>query len=77
MQKLKLESVANEVGATACQVIIAWLRQSEPAVLPIIAASQTAQLSENINALDISLSRDQMARLNAAGNPQIEQAWIR
>lgn len=72
-----LKEVANEAGATMNQVIIAWMRQSTPFVLPIIAGSSTDQLDENISALDISLSEDQMERLNTAGNPVIKQAWLR
>ena len=72
-----LNAVADEVGATVNQVIIAWMRQSTPFVLPIIAGSSTAQLEENIGALDVTLSDDQMQRLDTAGNPDIEQAWLR
>ena len=71
-----LEEVSKETGATPNQVILAWMRQSDPAVLPIIAGSQTSQLAENIAALDIALTEDQMARLDTAGNPEIKQAWI-
>ena len=41
--------------------------QSDPPVLPLVAASTSAQLQENIDALDITLSEEQVARLNAAG----------
>ena len=59
------------------QVVIAWMRQSEPPVLPIIAGSRPEQLTENIAALGITLTHDQVERLDAAGNPNIEQAWLR
>ncbi len=72
-----LATVANELGATMNQVIIAWMRQSTPFVLPIIAGSSTGQLNENISALDLTLSDDQMERLNTAGNPDIKKAWLR
>ena len=72
-----LNAVAAELGATANQVVIAWLRQTDPAVLPIIAASQVDQLAENIAALNITLSSDQLQRLNTAGDPHIDQAWLR
>jgi aryl-alcohol dehydrogenase-like predicted oxidoreductase len=64
-----LSAVARELGAGLNQVIIAWMRQSDPPVLPIIAGSRTEQLAENIAALDITLSEEQMRRLTTAGNP--------
>ena len=72
-----LRAVAAEAGATLHQVIIAWMRQSDPPVLPIIAGSKREQLAENIAALDITLTSDQMKRLNEAGNPDVKQAWLR
>jgi len=72
-----LKAVASEVGATLNQVIIAWMLQSDPPVLPIIAGSKPEQLSENIVGLDINLTADQMKRLDTAGNPDIKQAWLR
>ena len=72
-----LKAVADEVGATQSQVIIAWMRQNDPPVLPIVAGSQREQLLENIAALEVMLSDEQMQRLDAAGNPEIKQAWLR
>ncbi len=71
-----LQDVARETGYNPAQIIIAWMRQSSPAVLPIIAGSKTEQLKENIAALDLTLSSDQMARLDKAGNPEEGQGWI-
>jgi aryl-alcohol dehydrogenase-like predicted oxidoreductase len=72
-----LREVAREVGADPNQVIIAWMRQSDPSVLPIVAGSQPEQLRQNIAALRISLNPDQMERLNTAGNPEVKKAWLR
>lgn len=62
-----LRVVAQELGASPNQVILAWLLQGDPPVLPLIAASSGQQLQENIDALDITLSADQMERLSSAG----------
>ncbi len=62
-----LREVADETGCTPNQVVLAWLRQSDPPVLPLIAASSSEQLAENLGALDLTLTADQMARLDAAG----------
>ena len=72
-----LQHVANEIGSTMNQVIIAWMRQSEPAVLPIIAGSRPEQLKETIGALNVNLSEEQMTTLNTAGNPDIKESWLR
>jgi aryl-alcohol dehydrogenase-like predicted oxidoreductase len=71
-----LAGVAKEVGYSVNQVIIAWMRQSKPSVLPIIAGSKIDQLKENIAALDLVLSDEQMQTLNTAGDPVIKQAWL-
>lgn len=72
-----LQSVARDTGASIHQVIIAWMRQSDPPVLPIIAGSTAEQVAENLDALQIILSADQMEYLTVAGNPNIKKAWLR
>jgi aryl-alcohol dehydrogenase-like predicted oxidoreductase len=72
-----LQSVAAETGATQNQVVIAWMRQSDPPTLPIIAGSRPEQLRGNISALDVRLTDEQMMRLNTAGNPDVKNAWLR
>jgi len=72
-----LRHVAEELGATPNQVIIAWMRQSAPPILPIIAGSKPEQLQENIEALNVNLSHEQMTVLNTAGNPDIKESWLR
>jgi aryl-alcohol dehydrogenase-like predicted oxidoreductase len=71
-----LAGVAEQEGSSVNQIIIAWLRQSNPSVLPIIAGSKVDQLKENIAALNIILTEEQMHTLNTAGNPTAKQGWI-
>jgi aryl-alcohol dehydrogenase-like predicted oxidoreductase len=71
-----LRAVSEELGATLNQIIIAWMRQSDPPVLPIIAGSRPEQLAENIGALTVKLSGDQMRRLDTAGDPH-GGGWIK
>lgn len=71
-----LRDVAKETGSNVNQVIIAWMRQSKPAILPIIAGSKIDQLKENIAALNLTLTEEQMQKLTVAGDPVIKQAWI-
>jgi aryl-alcohol dehydrogenase-like predicted oxidoreductase len=72
-----LRDVAGEIGATVNQVVIAWMRQSDPQILPIIAASEPGQMLENLGAVLVTLTDDQMQRLDTAGNPAVKQAWLR
>ena len=62
-----LHAVSKESGATLNQVILAWMLQSDPPVLPLIAASTTEQMQENLDALNVSLTPAQMERLDTAG----------
>jgi len=61
-----LQQVAQGAGASANQVVLAWLMATTPAAIPLIAASNEAQLDENLGALAVELSPDQLATLNAA-----------
>jgi aryl-alcohol dehydrogenase-like predicted oxidoreductase len=62
-----LHSVAAECGATPNQVILAWMLQSKPMILPVFAASTPEQMDEDICALKLDLTEAQMKQLNAAG----------
>jgi aryl-alcohol dehydrogenase-like predicted oxidoreductase len=61
-----LNSVAEELGATQSQVVLAWMAQSDPAVIPLVAASTVEQMDENLGALSLELSAEQMDLLNSA-----------
>jgi aryl-alcohol dehydrogenase-like predicted oxidoreductase len=61
-----LKAVAEEVGATANQVVLAWMAHSQPPVLPLVAASTAEQMRENLGALQVKLSADHITRLDSA-----------
>jgi aryl-alcohol dehydrogenase-like predicted oxidoreductase len=62
-----LREVAAELGATPNQVVLAWLMQGEPPIIPIAGASSVAQLDELLGAVDLRLDEDVRERLDAAG----------
>lgn len=62
-----LNDVAQETGATPTQVVLAWMLHSDPPVLPLISASTADVMADNLGALEVRLSADQMQRLNEAG----------
>lgn len=61
-----LSTVAKELDATAAQVVLAWLINDSPQILPIIGASSIEQLDESIAGARLRLTPDQLTRLNAA-----------
>jgi aryl-alcohol dehydrogenase-like predicted oxidoreductase len=62
-----LREVAAEQNTTPNQVILAWMLQSDPLVVPVFSASNEEQMKQNLRTLDIHLSEEQMNRLNTAG----------
>ncbi|GHH92091.1 aldo/keto reductase [Streptomyces capillispiralis] len=62
-----LREVADEVGATVNQVVLAWLLDHDPRILPIVGVSRVAQVEEAMGALDVVLDPGQRERLDRAG----------
>jgi aryl-alcohol dehydrogenase-like predicted oxidoreductase len=61
-----LSAVAAETGATANQVVLAWLMGSEIPIIPVVGASTVAQLDESLAAVDLDLTAEQRATLDGA-----------
>ena len=59
----KIEEVAKEVGATAHQVALSWLLHHSPNILLIPGTSSVAHLEENIKSELVSLTPEQMKKL--------------
>jgi aryl-alcohol dehydrogenase-like predicted oxidoreductase len=57
-------AVAEESGATAGQVALAWM--GARGVLPILGPRTRAQLEDNLGAVQVSLRAEQVSRLNEA-----------
>jgi aryl-alcohol dehydrogenase-like predicted oxidoreductase len=62
-----LREVAKDVGATVNQVVLAWLIGGQIPIIPLVGASSVAQLDESLDAVDLELTTEQRARLDAAG----------
>jgi aryl-alcohol dehydrogenase-like predicted oxidoreductase len=61
-----LDTIAQETGATQSQIALAWLAAQPGVAAPIASARTPAQLEELIGAMDLELSEDHLARLDAA-----------
>jgi pyridoxine 4-dehydrogenase len=57
--------IARELGATPSQVALAWLLQKSPVVLPIPGTKSVDHLTENLGAARLTLSAEDMTRLDA------------
>jgi len=56
--------VAEEIGHTPSQVALAWLRAQSGVIIPIIGARKLSQVKDNLAMLDVTLTQEQMQRLN-------------
>jgi aryl-alcohol dehydrogenase-like predicted oxidoreductase len=61
-----LDAVAAETGKTVPQVALNWLLQRPSVATLIIGARNEEQLRQNLGAVGWNLTRDQVARLDAA-----------
>ena len=59
-------AVGQELGVSAAQVALAWLRQRSVSVIPIIGARKLAQMADNLRSIDVKLSPAQLASLDKA-----------
>ena len=59
-----LNRVGREKGATSAQVALAWLLAQKPFIVPIPGTTKIAHLDENISALDVILSDQDLKILN-------------
>jgi pyridoxine 4-dehydrogenase len=57
--------IARELGATPSQVALSWLLQKSPVLLPIPGTKSVEHLTENLAAATLTLSAEDMARLDA------------
>ena len=60
-----VKTIAAEIGKTPAQVALAWTLLDKTVTAPIIGARTSAQLEDNLGALDVIFSDDQRQRLDA------------
>jgi len=61
-----LEAIAEDKGATAAQLAIAWVASRGDDIIPLIGTKRRDRLSEALRALDLTLSADDLAAIEAA-----------
>ena len=65
-----MRNIAEAIGARPSQVALAWLLGKGDYIVPIPGTKRRAYLEENAGAVDVKLSDDDMARLEAALRPE-------
>jgi aryl-alcohol dehydrogenase-like predicted oxidoreductase len=61
-----LEAIAEEKGVTAAQLAIAWVASRGDDIIPLIGTKRRDRLAEALMALDLTLSADDLAAIEAA-----------
>jgi aryl-alcohol dehydrogenase-like predicted oxidoreductase len=61
-----LTQIAAEKGATPAQLALAWILSQGEHIAPIPGTTKAARLEENLGAVDLALSADDLARIAAA-----------
>jgi aryl-alcohol dehydrogenase-like predicted oxidoreductase len=64
-----IEAMALAKGCTPGQVALAWLLAQGPDIVPIPGTKHADRLDQNLAALDVQLSADEVAKLSAALPP--------
>ena len=61
-----LEAIASEHDTTAAQLAIAWVASRGQDIIPLIGTKRRDRLDEALHALDLTLSADDLAAIEAA-----------
>ena len=60
-----VQALAAELGRTMAQVAMAWTRQKPGVTAPIVGFTKASQLQDAVDGLSLTLTPDQIARLEA------------
>jgi aryl-alcohol dehydrogenase-like predicted oxidoreductase len=62
----RIEAIAREKGCTPAQLTLAWLLAQGPDVVPIPGTKHRARLDDNLGALAVKLTKEEVARISVA-----------
>ncbi len=65
----EMRVMAHAHGATVAQVALAWLLSKEAVSSVLIGASRLSQLDDNLAAVDLSLTAEELSRLDSSTAP--------
>lgn len=58
--------VAKELGVNSTQVALAWVKQQNQRIIPIIGARKAEQIADSLGCLGVTLSTEQLLKLDRA-----------
>jgi aryl-alcohol dehydrogenase-like predicted oxidoreductase len=61
-----LKEIADKKGGTPAQIALAWLLSQKPWVVPIPGTTKLQRLEENLGAVNIQLTAEDLTEINAA-----------
>jgi aryl-alcohol dehydrogenase-like predicted oxidoreductase len=61
----RIEEIAREKNCTAAQLALAWVMAQGETIVPIPGTKRRKYLEENLGALDVKLSQDDLKRIDA------------
>ncbi|MFF3444210.1 aldo/keto reductase [Streptosporangium sp. NPDC002721] len=70
-----LQEIAGELGATVAAVALAWVRRRPEVTSTLIGARTPEQLQANLASLDVTLTAEQAARLDALTAPDLDYPY--
>jgi aryl-alcohol dehydrogenase-like predicted oxidoreductase len=62
----QIAGIARDKGCTPAQLVLAWLLAQGKDIVPIPGTKRIERLVDNLGALSVSLTRDDIARINGA-----------
>lgn len=66
----RIKEIAAERGCTPSQLALAWVLTQGPEIVPIFGTKRLIYLEENIRAIDVQLTADDLARISEAAAPE-------
>jgi len=77
----KVEEIATEVGVTPAQLALAWVLAQGEELVPIPGTKRRTYLEQNIAAVDVELTEEELARIDAelpqAAGDRYDEAGMR
>jgi aryl-alcohol dehydrogenase-like predicted oxidoreductase len=70
-----MRGVADAHGATVAQVALAWVLSNDAVTSVIIGARNLTQLDDNIGAVDVELTYEDLASLDEVSRPPLAYPW--
>lgn len=72
-----MQVIAQNKGVTVAQIALAWLLHQPVVTTVIIGAKKQEQLRDNLKAIDVKLTTDELAQLDAVSKPTSEYpGWM-